>query len=65
MITPVKDPQAAVSAANQNAYSCRACNVTYCTNCMLITLNGVETTNCLECERNFVLTTDNSTGTPV
>jgi hypothetical protein len=32
---------------------------------MLTTVNGVETTNCIECERNFALSTDNSTGTPI
>jgi transcription elongation factor Elf1 len=63
MITPVRDPQS--SGGSSNAYSCRACNVQYCTNCMLTIANGVETTNCLECERNFALNTDNSTGTPV
>ena len=44
-------------------FPCTKCPVQYCVNCMLTAAS--DTPTCVECDKNFLLQSDNSTGTPI
>jgi len=61
-LTQVRDPLIS-SGAGMFVFPCTKCPVQYCVNCMLTAAS--DTPTCVECDKNFALQSDNSTGTPI